>query len=170
MLDTLGNVGSFIGGIGVALTVAYLAVQVRLSGKAAKAAAAQAVMQSLSEYLRSVAESPQLAAVIGKSYANHEALNDSEATQIMFWTFAYFRLIELAHHHYRLGGIPDSFWKGQARHLSALMTTPTVLRFWAMRQGFFSDEFRELIDGFDPAGSATAGEEFMKMYQKESDA
>ena len=170
MLDALGNIGSFIGGIGVALTVAYLAVQVRLSGKAAKAAAAQAVMQSMSEYLRSVAESPQLAGVIRKAYANLEALEDSEATQFMFWTFAYFRLIELAHHHYRLGGIPDSFWKGQVRHLSALMTTPAVARFWAMRQHFFSDDFRKLIDGFDPAACATAGKEFMKMYQSESDA
>ena len=41
MLEDLGNIGDFIGGIGVIVMLAYLAVQIRHNTRAARAATLQ---------------------------------------------------------------------------------------------------------------------------------
>jgi len=91
MFEAIGNIGSFIGGIGVALSVVYLAVQIRISSQTAKASAAQIVMQSMSEYFRSVSENAQLAKVITIAYKNIDSLEESEITQFFFWSLSYWR-------------------------------------------------------------------------------
>ena len=40
MVEDLGNVGDFIGGIGVVVTLAYLALQIRQNNRSLKAATA----------------------------------------------------------------------------------------------------------------------------------
>ena len=56
MYQTLGQLGDFIGGIGVVLTLLYLAYEIHQNSKQTKVAASQSVMQSLSDYYRSAAE------------------------------------------------------------------------------------------------------------------
>ncbi len=50
MLEDLGNIGDFLGGIGVVVTLAYLAVQIRQNSRSVKVSAAQSVLQSLSDW------------------------------------------------------------------------------------------------------------------------
>lgn len=49
MLDTLGNLGDFVGGIAVVITLIYLAVQVRQNTSALKAASWQEVVSGARE-------------------------------------------------------------------------------------------------------------------------
>ena len=47
--EAFGNVGDFIGGIGVVITLAYLALQIRQNSNSVKAASAQAVLGALTQ-------------------------------------------------------------------------------------------------------------------------
>ena len=89
-------------------------------------------MLSMSEYFRSVSESPQVAQLVTTAYKNLDELSDSEVMQFFCWAFAYFRLVELAHHHFQQGHIKNSFWKGQTEQLAGFMTMPAITRFWEL--------------------------------------
>ena len=167
MLEALGNIGDFVGGIGVVITLAYLAIQIRHNSKTTKAAAAESVMQSMSEYFRSSAESDRLAHIIRGAFLDFDALEADEQARFHLWVFAWFRLVELAHHHYRLGNIPDSFWDGQVAHLSALVDSPGVQRFWTARKGVFSTEFQAFVESLDNAAGVPTGPELMKIIQND---
>tara|TARA_Y100001934_G_C12002957_1_gene608540 strand:+ start:144 stop:653 length:510 start_codon:yes stop_codon:yes gene_type:complete len=146
MLQTLGQAGDFIGGIGVVVTLIYLAFEIHQNSKQTKVAAAQSIMQSLSDYYRSASETDQLARVVHMGMENLDSLTDAEATQFFFWGFSFFRLVELAHLHYRLGNIPESFWRGQVAHLEGLFAFPGCRNIYERRQNVFSQEFQEFIN------------------------
>lgn len=54
MFESLGNVGDFVGGIGVIITVIYLAFQIRQSTASTKSASYQAVVSAISDWSRSI--------------------------------------------------------------------------------------------------------------------
>ena len=58
MIESLGNIGDFVGGIGVIVTLVYLASQIRQNSRSVKAASAQAVLSALAQSISSVAAAP----------------------------------------------------------------------------------------------------------------
>jgi hypothetical protein len=49
VLEALGNIGELLGGIGVVVTLLYLAGQIRQDSRSLKASSGQSVLQALSE-------------------------------------------------------------------------------------------------------------------------
>jgi hypothetical protein len=164
VLQSPGDIGSFVGGLAVAMTLAFLAVQFRQNQRAAQVTAAETVMLSMSEYFRSLSESPQLAHVISVVYRNFETLEDEEVTQCFCRAFAYFRLVELAHHHVRQGHIGLSFWKCQTEQLAGLMTIPAVARFCRLRREIFSSDLQVSVDGLEASRSIPAGLALIRCF------
>ena len=52
MLEALGNLGDFIGGIAVVVTLLYLALQVRHNTRAMQTASRQAIVSGFRDYNR----------------------------------------------------------------------------------------------------------------------
>ena len=77
------------------------------------------------------------------------------------------RMVELAHHHYQLGNIPNSFWIGQVAHLSSLMEVPGVQRFWEARKGVFSLEFIEFVESLEKPADETAVDKVLEIVKNE---
>lgn len=154
MLEALGNIGDFVGGIGVVVTLVYLAVQVRLNSKTVKSAAAESIMQSMSEYYRSMAQSPTAPALLDKGHSDFASLTESQQVEYYMWLFSWFRLAEIAHHHQSAGQLPQGFWDGQVAHLTSLLKNDSVSRFWQARKSVFSKQFQEFVDGLDLSQSA----------------
>ena len=59
MIDALGNIGDFVGGIGVVVTLAYLAVQIRHSSKVAALAAGHTISLGIMEFHERIAMEPE---------------------------------------------------------------------------------------------------------------
>lgn len=154
MLETLGNVGDFVGGIGVVITLIYLAAQIRINSKTVKLAAAESVMQSMSEFFRSMAQTPGAANLIERGFTNYDALDRDRQLEFYLWLFSWFRLAEVGFHHYSSRHLPEAFWAGQVAHLKSLLKNESVRAFWSVRKSVFSTDFRDFIDGLDLEGSA----------------
>lgn len=165
MLEDLGNIGDFLGGIGVVITLAYLAVQIRQNSRSVKATAAQSVLQSLSEALLTSAESPGLTRVVAVGLTDFEQLDELEQTQLFIWLFAWFRIIEQAHQHYTTGNIEEDQWRGQVTHLKALMLAPACSRFWQARRSVFSTGFQKFVDSLDTEGAAPATSDALAAFR-----
>ena len=169
-IEDLGNIGEFLGGIGVVVTLVYLAVQIRQNSRTVKASAAQSVLQSLSEALRAAAESPGLTRVIKQGFTEFEKLDETEEWQFFLWLFAWFKLVEQTHQHYTVGNIEEGTWAGQVAHLKGNLATPAVARFWTARRSAFSQEFQELVDTLDLSDRMLAAGEALAIFRGESPA
>ena len=170
MLEQLGNIGDFLGGIGVVVTLAYLAVQIRQNSRSVKASAAQSVLQSLSEALRASAESPGLTRVVAVGLTDLKQLDESEQAQLFMWLFAWFRIIEQAHQHYTMGNIEEDQWASQITHLKTIMAAPACSRFWEARRSVFSTGFQEFVDSLDSAGAAPSTSDALATFRGDSSA
>ena len=145
-LQDLGSIGEFVAAIATLVTLIYLALQIRQNSESVKAAAAQSVLASLNEALQSAAAMPQLSRVVALGQADYSQLSGDERHQFVIWMFAWFRIIEQAHHNYVLGYLEPKIWDGHAKHIHSVMQSPAVVRWWKLRRSVFSSEFQAFID------------------------
>ena len=160
MFEVLGNIGDFAGGIGVVITLIYLAVQIRMNSRSVKAGAAQSVIQSLAEAYRTTAMSSELCYIIVIGSKDPATLNEHQRAQLYMWLTSWFRLVEQAYLHYEMGNIPETTWNGQLAHLKSALATPSMREFWSARNEIYSEEFRRLVAVLDTSGAKTIDEMF----------
>lgn len=149
MLEALGNIGDFLGGIGVLVTLLYLANQIKQNSSSVSNAAAESVLQTMTATLQTAASTPQMARVIALGQTNIEELSDDERTQFAMWIYGWFRVLERAHAHYRQGFVDPGEWHGHTRQLASVMRSPSVQQWWSARRSFFGPEFAAFIDGLE---------------------
>jgi hypothetical protein len=154
--ESLGNVGDFIGGIGVVITLAYLALQIRQNSTSVKAASAQAVLGTLAQSIASVASSSAASRVVILGQIDFDQLSEEEQLQFALWLLGWFRVFEQAHQQYVVGVLDPVQWKGHATQIESTMQSPVVRRWWAVRRVLFDPDFRRFIEGL-PAESSVPG-------------
>ena len=160
LLEELGNIGDFIGGIGVVVTLVYLAVQIHQNSRTVKASAAQSVIQSLADAYSMTAASPELCYIIVVGAKDPSTLDDRQRAQLYMWLTSWFRLVEQAYLHYKMGNIPQATWSGQLAHLRSALATPAMASFWRTRSQIYSEEFREFVQGIDISDAPTIDQMF----------
>ncbi len=154
--EALGNVGDFIGGIGVVVTLAYLALQIRQNSSALKAASAQAVLGALTQSIASVASSSAASRVAILGQTDFDQLSEDEQLQFALWLLGWFRVFEQAHQQFMAGVLDRVQWKGHAAQIESTMQSPTVRRWWAVRRMLFDPDFRRFIEDL-PVESSLPG-------------
>ena len=160
MIEALGNIGGFLGGIGVMITLIYLAVEIKMNSRSVKAGAAQSVVQSLATAYSTTAMSPELCHIIVIGSKNPDTLSEQQHAQLYMWLTSWFRLVELAYFHYKVGNIPDTTWNGQLAHLKSALATPSIQQFWDSRNEIYSEEFRGFVSKLDTSNSKSHNEMF----------
>ena len=154
--EALGNVGDFIGGIGVVVTLAYLALQIRQNSSALKAASAQAVLGALTQSIASVASSSAASRVAILGQTDFDQLSEDEQLQFALWLLGWFRVFEQAHQQFMAGVLDPVQWKGHAAQIESTMQSAAVRRWWVVRRMLFDPDFRRFIEDL-PVESSLPG-------------
>jgi len=154
--EAFGNVGDFIGGIGVVVTLAYLALQIRQNSSALKAASAQAVLGALTQSIASVASSSAASRVAILGQTDFDRLSEDEQLQFALWLLGWFRVFEQAHQQFMAGVLDPVQWKGHAAQIESTMQSPAVRRWWSVRRMLFDPAFRRFIEDL-PVESSLPG-------------
>ncbi len=153
MIETLGNLGDFIGGIGVIVTLIYLAGQIRQNSRSVKAASAQAMLGSLGQTLNSIGSSPQTSRVFSLGQLDPSQLDEAEVAQFAHLILGWFRIVEQAFFEHERGGLDSELWEGHVAQLESFMQSSSVQRWWAVRSPLFHPAFRHFIDGMQGNGT-----------------
>jgi hypothetical protein len=129
ILDALGNIGDFVGGVAVVVTLVYLAIQVRQnnsqlreSSAATRAATYQNAMNLIAEINLEIAKSPELAKFHGISRQDFDTLSDVERTQC---TSLHLNAMRAQHHiflQYRAGLIDEASWRSHANGIQVVLS------------------------------------------------
>ncbi len=146
MLEALGNLGDFIGGIAVVVTLLYLAYQVRQNTNSTHSASYQAIVSTMAGFSRELAYEEERSEVFFKGLTNPDDLSPSERNRFALLMTSYFRSLENIHFQYQSKAIPEDVWEGWAYRIAGSLKAPGCLYWWEREQQVFSGRFRKFVN------------------------
>lgn len=143
--ESLGNIGDFVGGIGVIVTLAYLALQIRQNTAATKADSYQSVIALASEWSRDLSLDAEICDVLDRGARDLGSLDHIERIRFTLAMSSHFRNMENLHHKFLSGNVDASVWNGWANRTLAFMDAPGTRAWWELNASAFSADFRGFI-------------------------
>ena len=97
MLEALGNIGDFLGGIGVFATLIYLAIQIRNNTISSRTASYQAAITSISDLARDIGLSAEATDIFRRGQLERESFSPDERTRFDILMLSLMRNYENIH-------------------------------------------------------------------------
>jgi hypothetical protein len=146
-LSDLGNLGDFIGGVGVIITLAYLATQIRRNTQEIRAASLDSIVASHMEFQRSVWSDPVLNKLWFDGYTGKTAeLPEEDSRRFLFMLISCARHWERAYHRARGGTLDETSWSGIHRELAAVFASAGAKVYWQLIKGIFPLDFVDFAE------------------------
>lgn len=153
MIETLGNLGDFLGGVGVIITLIYLAVQIRQNSRLVEQSMHLAHAQALREgnpaqtSMLAISQKAELSNIVLRGLGSYRGLSSDERIR---FNFAFGSLISaLAMNHSQqitLGILEDPRISTQAESLRQFLGAPGGREWWEAFGPQYNDAFREYVD------------------------
>lgn len=140
--DAVGAVAETIGGLGVILTLFYLALQIRGSNRVAKAQS----RQSMSEFAMGIS---RFRAEHADRYAKIAAGGELSAADKEFLYWSHMQMLtygEAYFQQFQLGLMPDTHWEGFSNWIDAYIESPGFADFWQSDSTSFSNDYSDWIE------------------------
>ena len=152
MLDAFGNIGDFVGGIGVIITLLYLAAQIRQNTKSSRTQSYQAAVAAISEWTREVGADAESSRIFQSGSLDFEALSESERVRFNLLMAALMRNLENIHFQYSNGAIDADTWVGWANRTASILA-PAGAKVWGSSQEeAYAPAFRRFANSEMPTG------------------
>ncbi len=144
MIENLGNIGDFIGGVGVFATLVYLATQVRLNTSSHRLASIQQIISTSVSISVSASAGP-IPAVFAKC-ERHDRLTEEEFAQFLMFVWSLLTNHWQIFHLYQNGMIDKEVLDNFMARLQGTMNMSVARAMWRSRikHGFPTD-FQEYI-------------------------
>jgi hypothetical protein len=147
MIETLGNIGDFVGGIGVIVTLIYLAIQIRQNtqqldhnSELVQASAELETARLLAEVHASAAASPELVR-LWNLMPTPDALDELERARLLWFLGQYLFVVEGLFRQYRRGFLPKESWVPHERAIAGMLQAEWVWSWFESRIAPLSDDF-----------------------------
>ena len=153
LLD-LASLGSFVSGVGVILSLIYLALQVHQTGRNQRAIIHQGSIAQSSDRLLRFAE-PTLAiaylkGLLGRAPSEEEV----EFMQFTGLLGAILRSVEDTYYQRDLGLLDERALQNQLAPLQGILASPRAKAFWRVIKGSYDPRFVERVDAINNVTSA----------------
>jgi hypothetical protein len=146
VLEALGDIGDFLGGIGVVVTLVYLAVQIRQNTRSVRTAAFQAAQRDFADTLDRLSHDPELTRLLFDGLRDFESFSTEDRRRFATYMASLLRRYENLLHHTRLGSLDPDLWEGLLFELRRMFAGPGTRAWWARGQDAFNRELRDFIE------------------------
>ena len=145
MIEHLGNIGDFVGGVGVVITLVYLATQVRQNTRALKLSSIQQIMGT-SVSVNEAASSGPVPEILAK-LENKERLDDGEFARFLLHIWAMLTHHWQVFHQYENGMIDEHVFDIYMTRLRLTMSSSLSRALWRTRlRESFPVDFQECVE------------------------
>lgn len=142
--DAIGALGDFLGSIGVFISLAYLAMQLKHQAAETRDASIHSVME-LAIQFRAESYSGDLAEIRLKASKNLD-LEPLEALKFEGYLSALFELNELVFVQYQKKKLDPEYFEAWGRRTEAAISVPRIQQFWKKTRTGYRSSFVEYID------------------------
>jgi len=146
-LADLGNIGEFIGAIGVIASLIYVGLEVRRNTKALRAQAHETVVSGYMDSINVISQHAEtFAKGIQSTYDEFKKFPDDEKVVFVGMIFGFFKHFEQIHAQYRQGLIGEEEWSAWSEHIGMQFHQAGPQWWWKLRRSSFAPPFREYLD------------------------
>lgn len=150
MLEDLGNLGDFIGGLAVIATLLYLAVQVRQNSQMMRASALATASVASIEFNQMLGSNAATARVFQVGIEDFASLSNAEQRQFIHLLRACFTSYQFVYQQHLHGLVPEEIWKRELLGIARILNRPHVRAWWEGRKTIFHPEFRAAVESAPP--------------------
>lgn len=159
-LQDLGNIGEFVGAIGVVASLIYLALQIRQNSHQISQNT-NSVLGSVElenarrafDWLATIAQNPGLRRVWRLGLSEPTKLTEDEGLQFAMLMGATFYRMEGGFRQYKRGLLSEDSWEPMEELISRYMRSPAVVAWWSHRDVPFARSFSEYVSSRIPNSS-----------------
>jgi hypothetical protein len=150
-LEALGSIGDFVGGIGVVITLIYLALQIRQNTRQVEQSMQVSRAQALRDtytpvWTLAAARDPELAAFYARGMAQPEVLSSEEQIRFFFLMGTVLGEIEKNHLTYAQGLLTDERWESGLRQLRWYINQPGGAYYWQRFRSMHTRAFADVVE------------------------
>ncbi|MGE0625838.1 MAG: hypothetical protein AB7I04_19495 [Pseudomonadales bacterium] len=157
--EAVGAVGEVLGAIGVIVTLAYLAVQIRQSTHAQRTETYGRALDRVTTLQGRLAENSDLASILLRGVPDNRQLTATERVQFTWIFYEMFSGFEFMLYQAERDALPQEVWQRWADTIRWWMSFPGVRQWWAAHPAPFTADFTKFVnDQLDtaPADEAAA--------------
>jgi len=145
-LEDLGNIGEFLGALGVIASLVYLAVQIRQNTRSIRASAFQDAQRDVAGMVDGLAHDPELTRIFYDGNRDFESFSSEDRRRYAVFMSSMIRRYENLLHQTRIGNIDPTLLEGLFSELRRVFSLPGVRAWWAGSQDVFNRELRDFIE------------------------
>ena len=145
-LEDLGNVGEFLGGVAVVVSLLYLAVQIRQNTRSVRRSAYQAIVSSSVQASVAFANDEGLAELWAKGALEYSTLSSPERMRFASYAYGVLRSYENLFYQYEQGALEAELWQGFHNMLARDLKAPGLVVWWESQRNIFSSKFQQYVD------------------------
>ncbi len=145
LLEALGNVGEFIGAVGVVVSLVYLALQLRHNTSSVRAASFNSMVENSIRLLEHGFRDSEFAAFLARAELDPEGLDEAGRLRWNSYMTAVFRHFGNLVYQQRVGALDDQMWESYRRDLKEHLRSPSWAEWFRDHQVVFSESLQEEV-------------------------
>jgi len=163
-LQAFANIGEFVGGIAVIVSLVYLAYQVRQNTISLRAENYGRALDRIAAMQSQLSRDSSLAHLFARGVANTASLTPQERIQFTWWFYEAFGAFEFMFHAARSRSLPDEVWTRWSGTVAWWLSYPGVQAWWRNRPAPFTESFSAFVEDVlrdnptDPAAARRWGD------------
>ncbi len=151
--DAVGAIAELLGAIGVIISLAYLATQIRQNtrqigehSRELRIAALDAIANSFSRFREPLIRDPELAALWIRGIADYQRLDEVDKVRLGRLLQELFFAHQNTWSRYCEGATTEESWLDHCQAIAANLSHPGIRTWWGETRSIYADEFENVIE------------------------
>jgi hypothetical protein len=146
-LQTFANLGEFLGGLAVIVSLAYLALQVRQNTQSIRTENYARALDRIAAMQSQLSRDTELSRFFAKGVADAYQLTPHERIQFTWALYEAFGAFEFMFEAARTSALPAEVWARWSATVAWWLSLPGVQSWWRHRPVPFSESFTAFVEG-----------------------
>ncbi len=145
-LQDLGNLGEFVGAMGVVISLVYLAKQMQQNTTSVRVASFNSMVQNSMHLLQNAFVDSEFAEFLHRAEEDPSSLTPSETVRWNAYMTAVFRHFGNLVYQYRVGALDQEMWESYECTLEQHLSVPVWGEWFEENKGLFSKSLVEQVE------------------------
>ncbi len=145
-LETMSQLGEFVGGFGVILSLVYLAIQVRSNTNSQRADMTARILDRMSAMQHTYAFDAEASKFFTRAITDPAGLTLDERNQFAWLMTEFLSAMEFLMQQYEEGNVDEQTWLRWSKTLDWWLTFPGIRAFWIGRPTPYTESFTGFVE------------------------
>jgi len=146
--EAISAIGQIVGALAVVVSLIYLASQIRMQNREARAASVHQVIEGHRSSLATLLD-PEMADIWTSGIDDIDSLSPSQRLRFVVHLMLALRSFEDAYFQWREGRLESDTWNSLVSTLKSAKSTAGFNWFWGQRRHYFRESFAAYVDNLE---------------------